>query len=401
MMEYILFGESHGPTVGVLLRNAPAGLPVDEELICGDLLRRKASGGLTTSRVETDKVEFLSGIYQGKTTGDPVVAILRNENVRSADYDALLSLPRPGHADYTAFVRSGGHNDPRGGGHLSGRLTAPLVVAGSLAKAHLETKGIAVTAEIVEEDALRQRAEEARRSGDSVGGQIRCIVHGVPAGLGGGDYAEAVESEISRHVFAIPAVKAIGFGDGEAFAAMRGSSANDPLRTDGKTVYTTTNHAGGINGGITNGMDIDFTVTFRPTPSIAKPQDTVDLSTMENATVTVTGRHDACVVLRATPAVEAAAALAICHLLPEESNDLPGLRRELDDIDRQLVSLFAQRLEVSHRVGEYKKSQELPVQDKDREAEILSSRAAMAPEHAREVKTLYEEILRLSREVQE
>lgn len=400
-MEYILFGESHGPAVGVLLRNVPAGLPVDEELICADLLRRKASGGLTTSRMESDAVEFLSGVYQGKTTGDPVVAILRNENVRSADYDALHALPRPGHADYTAFVRSGGHNDPRGGGHLSGRLTAPLVVAGSLAKSYLTTKGITVTAEIVEEDALRQRAEEARRSGDSVGGQIRCIVHGVPAGSGGGDYTEAVESEISRHVFAIPAVKAIGFGAGEAFANMCGSSANDPLRTDGKTVYTTTNHAGGINGGITNGMDIDFTVTFRPTPSIAKPQDTVDLSTMENTTVTVTGRHDICVVLRAAPAVEAAAALAICHLLPEESNDLPGLRRELDDIDRQLVSLFAQRQEVSRRVGEYKKTQGLPVQDKDREAEILSSRAAMAPEHAHEVKALYEEILRLSREVQE
>ena len=401
MMEYILFGESHGPAVGVLLRNVPAGLPVDDELICADLLRRRASGGLTTSRVETDKVEFLSGLYQGKTTGDPVVAILRNENARSADYDALHSLPRPGHADYTAFVRSGGHNDPRGGGHLSGRLTAPLVVAGSMVKSYLATKGITVTAEIVEESALRQRAEEARRSGDSVGGQIHCTVRGVSAGWGGGDYTEAAECEISRHVFAIPAVKAIGFGAGEAFADMRGSGANDPLRTDGNTVYTTTNHAGGINGGITNGMAIDFTVTFRPTPSIAKPQDTVDLSTMENATVTVTGRHDACVVLRAVPAVEAAAALAICHLLPEESDDLPGLRRELDDIDRQLVSLFAQRQEISHRVGEYKKSQGLPVQDKKREAEVISSRAAMAPEHAQEVKALYEEILRLSREVQE
>lgn len=401
MMEYILFGESHGSAVGVLLRNVPAGLPVNEELICADLLRRKASGGLTTSRTESDAVEFLSGVYQGKTTGDPVAAILRNENAHSADYDALRTLPRPGHGDYTAFVRSGGHNDPRGGGHLSGRLTAPLVVAGGLAKSYLETKGIAISAEIVEEEALRHRAEEARRNGDSVGGQIRCIVHGVPAGLGGGDYAEAVESEISRHVFAIPAVKAIGFGAGEAFAAMLGSEANDPLHTDGKTVYTTTNHAGGINGGITNGMDIDFTVTFRPTPSIAKAQDTVDLSTMENATVTVAGRHDACVVLRAAPAVEAAAALAVCALWQESGSDLPELRRELDDIDQQLVALFARRQEISRRVGEYKKSLRLPVQDKEREAEVLSSRAAMAPEHADEVKALYREILRLSREVQE
>ena len=401
MMEYILFGESHGPAVGVLLRSVPAGLPADENLIYTDLLRRKAFGGITTSRVENDKIEFFSGVFQGKTTGDPVVAILRNENADSSAYDALRHLPRPGHGDYTAFVRSGGHNDPRGGGHLSGRLTAPLVAAGSLAKAYLETKGITVTAEIVEEDSLRQRAEEARREGDSVGGQIRCTVRGVPAGLGGGDYTEAVESEIARHVFAVPAVKAIGFGAGEDFAAMRGSEANDPLRTDGEHIYTTTNHAGGINGGITNGMDIDFTVTFRPTPSIAGPQDTVDLSTMENTSVTVTGRHDACVVLRAAPAVEAAAALAICALWQEEADDLPGLRRELDEVDRQLVPLFARRQELSRQVGEYKRSRGLPVQDREREAEVLSDRAAMAPDHADEVQALYEEILRLSREVQE
>ena len=315
MMEYILFGESHGPAVGVLLRNVPTGLPVDEELICADLLRRKASGGLTTSRMESDAVEFLSGVYQGKTTGDPVVAILRNENARSADYDALHALPRPGHADYTAFVRSSGRNDPRGGGHLSGRLTAPLVVAGSLAKAHLETKGITVTAEIVEEETLRQHAEEARREGDSVGGQIRCIVRGVPAGLGGGDYAEAVESEISRHVFAIPAVKAIGFGDGEAFAAMRGSSANDPLRTDGKTVYTTTNHAGGINGGITNGAPLRFRVAFKPTASIYKPQQTYNFAKEQMDTLQIKGRHDVCFALRTPVIVEAMTAIVLADLV--------------------------------------------------------------------------------------
>ena len=401
MMEYILFGESHGPAVGVLLRNVPAGLPVDEELICADLLRRKASGGLTTSRTESDAVEFLSGVYQGKTTGDPVAAILRNENAHGADYDALKHLPRPGHADYAAFVRSGGHNDPRGGGHCSGRLTAPLVAAGALAKTYLEAKGITVHAEIVDEEALRRRAAAARSEGDSVGGQVRCIIRGVPPGLGGRDYAQAVESEIARHVFAVPAVKAIGFGAGEEFAAMWGSDANDALRTDGERVYTLTNHAGGINGGITNGMDIAFTVTFRPTPSIAKVQQTVDLSVMENAAICVNGRHDACVVLRAAPAVEAAAALALCTLWQEDADDLPSLRRELDGIDEALVALFARRQELSLRIGAYKKSHALPVRDESREAEILDSRAAMAPEHADEVKALYGEILRLSREVQE
>ena len=266
MMEYTIFGESHGPAVGVLIQNIPAGLPVDDGLIHADLLRRRASGALATGRHEPDEVEFLAGVYQGHTTGDALVAVLRNRDVRSADYAALKDTPRPGHADYAAFVRSGGYNDYRGGGRFSGRLTAPLTVAGSLAKTFLQALDITVRAEILDEEGLRQRAAEARESGDSVGGQIRCTVTGVPAGLGGPDWRDTVESEISRHVFAIPAVKAIGFGDGEGFAALRGSEANDALRTDGGTVFTETNHTGGINGGVTNGMDIVFTVTFRPPP---------------------------------------------------------------------------------------------------------------------------------------
>ena len=310
MMEYTIFGESHGPAVGVLIQNIPAGLPVDGELIHADLLRRKASGALATGRHEPDEVELLAGVYQGRTTGDALVAVLRNRDVRSGDYAALRDTPRPGHADYAAFVRSGGCNDYRGGGRFSGRLTAPLTVAGSLAKTFLKTLDITVNAVVLEEEALRRRAAKARENGDSVGGQIRCTVSGVPAGLGGPDWRDTVESEISRHVFAIPAVKAIGFGEGEGFAALHGSEANDAFRTDGSRVFTETNHAGGINGGISNGMDIVFTATFRPTPSIAKPQETVDLARMENTTVTVGGRHDSCVALRAAPVVEAAAALA-------------------------------------------------------------------------------------------
>lgn len=202
--------------------------------------------------------------------------------------------PRPAPTTPPSSVPAGA-NDYRGGGRFSGRLTAPLTVAGSLAKTFLKNADITVNAVVLEEEVLRRRAAEARKNGDSVGGQIRCTVSGVPAGLGGPDWRDTVESEISRHVFAIPAVKAIGFGEGEGFAALHGSEANDAFRTDGSRVFTETNHSGGINGGISNGMDIVFTATFRPTPSITKPQETVDLARMENTAVTVGGRHDSCV----------------------------------------------------------------------------------------------------------
>ena len=356
---------------------------------------------MATGRHEPDKVELLSGVYQGRTTGDALVAVLRNRDVRSADYAALQDTPRPGHADYAAFVRAGGYNDYRGGGRFSGRLTAPLTVAGSLAKTFLKTLDIAVKAEILDEEVLRQRAAEAREQGDSVGGQIRCTVTGVPAGLGGPDWRDTVESEISRHVFAIPAVKAIGFGDGEGFAALRGSEANDALRTDGRTVFTETNHTGGINGGVTNGMDIVFTVTFRPTPSIAKPQETVDLARMTNTTVTVNGRHDSCVVLRAAPVVEAAAALAICRLLPHDDGSLAGLRRQLDDVDQQMTALLARRLALAGEIGKIKAAQGLPVLDEAREAEVLARRGDLLPQRRQQVERLFRLLMAESREEQE
>lgn len=401
MMEYTIFGESHGPAVGVFIQNIPAGLPVDGELIHADLLRRKASGALATGRHEPDEVELLAGVYQGRTTGDALVAVLRNRDVRSGDYAALRDTPRPGHADYAAFVRSGGCNDYRGGGRFSGRLTAPLTVAGSLAKTFLKTLDITVNAVVLEEEALRRRAAEARENGDSVGGQIRCTVSGVPAGLGGPDWRDTVESEISRHVFAIPAVKAIGFGEGEGFAALHGSEANDAFRTDGSRIFTETNHAGGINGGISNGMDIVFTATFRPTPSIAKPQETVDLARMENTAVTVGGRHDSCVALRAAPVVEAAAALAICRLLPADDGSLAGLRRQLDDVDEQMTALLARRLALAGEIGRYKAAQGLPVLDEAREKEVLARRGDLLPQRRQQVERLFRLLMAESREEQE
>ena len=401
MMEYTIFGESHGPAVGVLIQNIPAGLPVDGELIHADLLRRKASGALATGRHEPDEVELLAGVYQGRTTGDALVAVLRNRDVRSGDYAALRYTPRPGHADYAAFVRSGGCNDYRGGGRFSGRLTAPLTVAGSLAKTFLKTLDITVNAVVLEEEVLRRRAAEARKNGDSVGGQIRCTVSGVPAGLGGPDWRDTVESEISRHVFAIPAVKAIGFGEGEGFAALHGSEANDAFRTDGSRVFTETNHSGGINGGISNGMDIVFTATFRPTPSITKPQETVDLARMENTAVTVGGRHDSCVALRAAPVVEAAAALAICRLLPADDGSLAGLRRQLDDVDEQMTALLARRLALAGEIGRYKAAQGLPVLDEAREKEVLARRGDLLPQRRQQVERLFRLLMAESREEQE
>ena len=401
MMEYTIFGESHGPAVGVLIQNIPAGLPVDGELIHADLLRRKASGALATGRHEPDEVEILAGVYQGRTTGDALVAVLRNRDVRSGDYAALRDTPRPGHADYAAFVRSGGCNDYRGGGRFSGRLTAPLTVAGSLAKTFLKTLEITVNAVVLEEEVLRRRAAEARENGDSVGGQIRCTVSGVPAGLGGPDWRDTVESEISRHVFAIPAVKAIGFGEGEGFAVLHGSEANDAFRTDGSRIFTETNHSGGINGGISNGMDIVFTATFRPTPSIAKPQETVDLARMENTTVTVGGRHDSCVALRAAPVVEAAAALAICRLLPADDGSLAGLRRQLDDVDEQMTALLARRLALAGEIGRYKAAQGLPVLDEAREKEVLARRGDLLPQRRQQVERLFRLLMAESREEQE
>lgn len=400
MMEYTLFGESHGGVVGVVLEHVPAGIPVDDGFTAAQLLRRAPRGAAATPRRETDEVAYLSGVFEGKTTGMPLVAVLRNGDVRPGDYEALRCLPRPGHADYAAFVRASGHQDYRGGGHYSGRLTAPLVVAGALALTYLKEKGIAVSAHVVDEANLRTRAEEARTRGDSVGGQVACTVTGLPAGLGGPDYRDAVESEIARHVFAIPAVKALGFGSGEALASMEGSQANDPLRTDGERIYTTSNHAGGINGGVTNGMPVTFTVTFRPTPSIALPQDTVDLSTMTNATVTVHGRHDSCVALRAASAVESAAALALCALVPAEETEIADLRRRIDAIDSQITTLLVERLQTAERIGQYKKDRQMAVQDGGREAEVLRTRGDWAGPYRDAVEQVFRTVMAQAREVQ-
>lgn len=323
-MKHIIFGESHGPAIGVVLEHVPSGIVVDMDFIRAEMARRApGKSPMSTARQEADEPHILSGVFEGKTTGTPLCAVIENTDTRSKDYAKLKDLPRPGHADYSGHVRYEGCNDYRGGGHFSGRLTAPLVFAGALAKLILKEKGVTVSAVISNvggvADPTPEQVEEivlaAKRDLDSVGGAIRCTVDGLPAGLGAPDYGRNVEGIFSQQLYAVPAVKAVAFGAGFGFAVMRGSQANDPFYMDGDAVRTRTNHTGGVNGGITNGMPVAFEVAIRPTPSIAQEQDTVDLSTGKDAKLVIEGRHDPCIVHRAVPVIEAAAALAACELV--------------------------------------------------------------------------------------
>lgn len=323
-MKHIIFGESHGPAIGVVLEHVPSGIVVDMDFIRAEMAHRApGKSPMSTARREADEPHILSGVFEGKTTGTPLCAVIENTDTRSKDYAKLKDLPRPGHADYSGHVRYEGYNDYRGGGHFSGRLTAPLVFAGALAKLILKEKGVTVSAVISNvggvADPTPEQVEEivlaAKGDLDSVGGAIRCTVDGLPAGLGAPDYGRNVEGIFSQQLYAVPAVKAVAFGAGFGFVSMRGSQANDPFYMDGDAVRTRTNHTGGVNGGITNGMPVVFEVAIRPTPSIAQEQDTVDLSTGRDAKLVIEGRHDPCIVHRAVPVIEAAAALAACELL--------------------------------------------------------------------------------------
>lgn len=323
-MTYTVFGESHGPAIGVVVSGLPSGVLLDIDAIGAEMARRAPGKDRTsTARKEPDVPEILSGVFEGKTTGTPLAAIIRNTDTRSGDYSKLKDLPRPGHGDYAGFVRYAGYNDYRGGGHFSGRLTAPLVFAGAVAKQILAERGITVSSRISMlggvKDPTDQQVDDiilaARDDGDSVGGCIACAVSGLPAGFGAPDLGENAEGIFAKHLFAVPAVKGVAFGAGFGFASMRGSEANDPFYMDGGMVKTRTNHAGGVNGGITNGMPVTFEVVIRPTPSIAQEQQTVSLSRGTDETLVITGRHDPCIVKRAMPVIEAAAALAAMELI--------------------------------------------------------------------------------------
>ncbi|NLF28642.1 MAG: chorismate synthase [Clostridiales bacterium] len=348
-LKVTVFGQSHAGAIGAVVEGLPAGMEIDWDAVRA-FLRRRAPGRspLSTARREADEFEVLSGLNaDGRTCGAPVAAVIRNADARSADYDAFKNVPRPGHADFAAFAKFGGARDVRGGGQFSGRLTAPLCFAGALAIQALAERGVRIGAHIarlagIDDDApdpvrpvlpfydadgfptinlekgerMREAILTARREGDSVGGIVRAVAAGVPAGLGEPMF-DGVENRIARMMFGIPAVRGVEFGEGFRAADMLGSAHNDPFVIRNGRVETGTNRHGGALGGIATGMPILCRVAFKPTPSIAKGQRSVDLDAMEEVPLSVAGRHDPCIVPRAVPVVESVLALAILDLMLE------------------------------------------------------------------------------------
>ena len=338
-----LFGESHGEYIGAVLDGLAPGLVIDEAFIRHQLSLRRPQGKISTARVEADEFHIVSGVFNGKTTGTPLCILIPNTNIRSGDYTP--NIPRPGHADYTAECKYHGHQDARGGGHFSGRITAALVAAGAIAISILRQNGILIGTHISrisdicdrtfhsyesdietladlafpvldssKADMMRACIEDAASEGDSVGGILETAIIGLPAGVGE-PWFDTVEGMLSHALFSIPAIKGVEFGTGFGMADLRGSQANDAFRMENGRVVTTTNHNGGVNGGITNGMPVVFRCAVKPTPSIFQEQESVDLAKGENTTLNLSGRHDPAIIHRARVVVDSVAALVLCDLL--------------------------------------------------------------------------------------
>lgn len=344
-----IFGESHGEAVGCVIDGLPAGIKIDMNAVYKDMQRRAPGKDKTaTPRLEKDIPHILSGMLDNVTTGAPLAMVIENTNTKSGDYSNLMTVPRPGHSDYPAYVKYGGNNDIRGGGHFSGRLTAPLVFAGSVAKQILSQMGVTIGAHIkqigsvcdavsdlnktdkslldtlssstfslideTKEQAMRDEIEKARLSLDSVGGIIECFAVGLPVGLGGNMF-DTVEGKLASILFGVPAVKGVEFGIGFGFADKRASEVNDQYEIKNGRVATLSNNNGGVLGGMTDGAPLSVSVAIKPTPSIAKKQKSVNLQTMENAELEIHGRHDPCIVVRAVPVIECAVALGLLDLM--------------------------------------------------------------------------------------
>lgn len=355
-LKLSIFGESHGECVGVVLSNLPAGIKLELDSIQDELNRRKpGKSSLETPRKEDDAFKIMSGYFNEHTTGAPLAMIIENKNTRSRDYSDIKKMPRPGHADYTAYMKYKGYHDYRGGGHFSGRLTAGLVFAGAVAKQILNKLGIEIgtviesigkvtdepvdSLQVTENEIKKWTAiafptkteqiaiemkdliEEMRRNHNSVGGVIRCVGINIPVGLGE-PFFESFESRLAHLLFSIPAVKGVSFGLGFDISKMDGASANDEFYVENGLFKTKTNNSGGILGGITNGMPVDVRVAFKPTPSIGQEQNTVDVETLEEKTISIEGRHDPCIIPRALPVVEAAMAIALLDMLLGEEKDV-------------------------------------------------------------------------------
>lgn len=345
-----LFGESHGEAIGSVLDGLAPGISIDMDYVNLKMRQRQASGGLSTSRHEPDNVRILSGVFEGRSCGTPICFLIENTNTRSGDYESMKRLMRPGHADYTANCKYHGFQDYRGGGHFSGRITAALVAAGAVCQLALKNRGIRIASHIsrcagindrafdmaapapedmeyldramfpvLDEKAaelMQQAILEAKAEGDSVGGVLETVVTGMPAGVGE-PWFDTLESLLAHGLFSVPAVKGVSFGRGFQLADMRGSQANDPMRVKDGAVVTESNNAGGISGGISNGMPLVFSCAIKPTPSIAKEQRTVDIEAGENAMLSVKGRHDPAIIHRARAVVDAVTALTLCDALAQ------------------------------------------------------------------------------------
>ena len=340
-----LFGESHGEAIGCVLDGIAPGIEVDEDFIALQMEKRKGISSISTPRREADRVRILSGVFEGKTTGTPIAIMIENQSQHSKDYSATKDLARPSHADFTAQCKYGGFQDYRGGGHFSGRITAPIVAAGAICLKALSKKGIEIGTHIACCGGVKDRAfhclsediallkekempvlcenaekemiaaiEKARNEGDSVGGVLTTAVTGVPAGVGE-PWFDTAEGVLSHALFSVPGIKGVEFGAGFAFSDMKGSQANDPFFTKDGRVQTKTNNNGGINGGITNGMPIVFSCAVKPTPSIFKEQETVNFKTNENTVLSIKGRHDPAIIHRARVVVDSVTAIALCDLL--------------------------------------------------------------------------------------
>lgn len=324
------FGESHGPCIGVVIDGCPAGLKVDLEKIAHDLARRRpGQGPLTSARNETEKFEILSGVFNQTTTGAPICLIVPNEDVDSSKYEERRFTPRPGHADYTAHVKYGGFEDYRGGGRFSARITAGWTMAGSIAKQILEKIGVSISAKIVEiggaQDNWNQKIEEAIQQGDSVGGIIEGVATNLPAGLGEPVF-DKLDAELSKALFSLPAVKGVEFGSGFESARKLGSENNDPFEIQDGKIVTKTNNAGGVLGGLSNGMPLVVRIAFKPISSISKPQTTVNLQTQEQVALKTEGRFDPCPIPRAVPLVEAMMAIVLCDFSLREQKIFRALK---------------------------------------------------------------------------
>lgn len=341
-----VFGESHGQAIGAVLDGLAPGIEVDTDFIDYQLSKRRPQGKTDTPRIEKDNYQILSGVFEGKTTGTPICVVIPNENTKSKDYSKTRQLARPSHADYTAYCKYHGYEDYRGGGHFSGRITASLVAVGAIAIKALEKLNIKIGTHILKcagisdrnfenidtdidilakkafpvlsecENEMSDKIAEARASKDSVGGVLQTVIAGLPAGVGE-PWFDSVESVLSHALFSIGGVKGIEFGAGFRLADMMGSQANDPYEISNEKIVTKTNNNGGINGGITNGMPIIFNLAIKPTPSIAREQETVDFISRENASVSIEGRHDPAIIRRAAVVVDSVCALVICDMLAQ------------------------------------------------------------------------------------